>query len=436
MNDTKFGYKSNQTAATMEKTASKIKIPKNVRQIGKIGDQLKIYMEDYVKTYTRQLAESDYASRCMAVLVGEYRHEEDNRNVFIYGAILVENCFEDGKIVLKEDSWAMIYEKIKQYFSEAEIVGWYYGGTGFGTDEITSLREFHIDNFAGRDKVLLTYDVLEKEDNFYIYDGYDLKQQPGYYIYYEKNLEMQNYMVDHKKVKHEELEINDRAMKEIRTILKEKKQPLDSDKEQRNMLRLGYAAGGLMTVVALVVGITVMNNTDRMKQLEQQVSSISKDIFDKDTNKNKDTSKEVAAITPIHDQDLVDEPNVDVSKGDNVDSVETSGNKTTPMPTKGTDEVTITPTIIPTLEPTKSPTVTPTATQAPAETPIPTKGADQTTSNIDVTKLKTYQVKSGDTLAGICMRLYGNYNMQKTIKELNQLVDENVIFEGQELLVP
>lgn len=434
MNDTKLSYKSNQTAATSEKTTSKIKIPKNVRQIGKIGDQLKIYMEDYVKTYTRQLAESDYASRCMAILVGEYRHEEEDRNVFIYGAILVENCLEDGRIVLKEDSWAHIYEKIKLYFSEAEIVGWYYGGTGFGTEEINLLREVHIDNFAGRDKLLLTYDVLEKEDNFYLYDGYGLKQQPGYYIYYEKNLEMQNYMVDHKKIKNEELEVSDRAMKEIRTILKEKKPPVEAEKEQRTMLRLGYAAGGLMTVVALVVGITVMNNTEKMKQIEQTVNSISKNIFDKDNNKGN-TDKGIAAITPIHEQDPEDETKVDTSKGKD-DAVETSGNKTTPMPTKGTDELTKTPTLTPTLAPTESPTQTPTVTLAPTQTLTPTQEANKPTSNIDVSKLKIYRVKSGDTLASICMRLYGDYKMQSTIKELNQLVDENVIFEGQELLIP
>ena len=435
MSDSKLGYKSNQTA-TPEKANSKIKIPKNVRQIGKIGDQLKIYMEDYVKTYTRQLAESDYASRCLAILVGEYRHDDQDRNVFIYGAILAEDCFEDGKIVLREDTWACIYEKIKQYFSEAEIVGWYYGGTGFGTEEIASLREVHIDNFASRDKLLLTYDVLEKEDNFYLYDGYELKLQPGYYIYYEKNIEMQNYMVENKKIKHEELEVNDRAMKEIRTILKEKKQPVEPEKEQRMMLRLGYAAGGLMTVVALVVGVTVMNNAEKMRQIEQTVNSLSQNIFDKDSNKdsNKDTNnKDVAAITPITDQDIEDDTKVDLSESNQgEDAVEVSGNKTTPIPTKEA-EVTKEP-VEATPTPTIAPTVEPTPTKEP--TPAPTKEPDKPTSNIDTTKLKTYRVKSGDTLASICIRLYGNYNMLSTIKELNQLADENVIYEGQELLVP
>ena len=58
------------------------------------------------------------------------------------------------------------------------------------------------------------------------------------------------------------------------------------------------------------------------------------------------------------------------------------------------------------------------------------------TSAMDPSKLRKYTVKSGDTIAGICMKLYGDYGNMKTIKELNQLVDENKIFEGQVLLIP
>ena len=35
-----------------------IKLPKNIRQIGTCTGTLKIYMEDYVETWTRQYAEN------------------------------------------------------------------------------------------------------------------------------------------------------------------------------------------------------------------------------------------------------------------------------------------------------------------------------------------------------------------------------------------
>ena len=50
------------------------------------------------------------------------------------------------------------------------------------------------------DRVLLSLihiliDALENEDAFYQFENYSLKKQRGYYIYYETNQEMKNYML-------------------------------------------------------------------------------------------------------------------------------------------------------------------------------------------------------------------------------------------------
>ena len=59
-------------------------------------------------------------------------------------------------------------------------------------------KKVHIDNFAGQDKTLLTFDNVEKEEVFHFYENGSLCPHEGYYIYYEKNEEMQNYMIEHK----------------------------------------------------------------------------------------------------------------------------------------------------------------------------------------------------------------------------------------------
>ena len=272
---------------TTSKAGAKVKIPKNIRQIGQISDKLRIYVEDYVKTYARQLAEGDYTERCVAVLVGEYTQSEVGRNVFIYGAVEAEGAYFDGKVTFNEGIWAAVYENIKKYFPEGEIVGWYYGGTGFGTEDGDMIKQVHIDNFSGRDKVLLTYDVLEKEDNFYLFESGTIMLQPGYYIYYEKNQEMQGYMVDHKEVAVEETKVDDHAIREIRSILDEKKKPARSktrakakekEKDQKSMQRLVYTAGGLVAAVVLVVGVTVVYNNQRIKGIETSISNLAKNI--------------------------------------------------------------------------------------------------------------------------------------------------------------
>ena len=59
------------------------------------------------------------------------------------------------------------------------------------------ITKIHVDQFPGRDKTLFLMDPLDREDAFFIYEGGKLVQQHGYYIYYERNEDMQNYMVEH-----------------------------------------------------------------------------------------------------------------------------------------------------------------------------------------------------------------------------------------------
>ncbi|MDE6872998.1 MAG: LysM peptidoglycan-binding domain-containing protein, partial [Lachnospiraceae bacterium] len=56
--------------------------------------------------------------------------------------------------------------------------------------------------------------------------------------------------------------------------------------------------------------------------------------------------------------------------------------------------------------------------------------------SVDTSDMEFYIVKPGDTLVGICRRLYGNLDNLEYIKGLNQLNNENLIYIDQELLVP
>lgn len=459
------------------KSNTKIKTPKNVRQIGKIGDSLKIYVEDYVKTYTKQLAEGEYAQRCVAILIGEYRVIDDVKDVFIYGAIGISDAYNGENIQFTEGMWTSTYEMIKQYFPDGEIVGWYYGGTGFGLEEAKRLQQVHLDNFAGGDKLLYTYDILEREDNFYLYVNGAMVLQPGYYIYYERNEEMQSYMVEHKKVKQEEILVEDRAIKEIRTKLQEKQKAPINENEQKTVMRLTYAAGTLIMVVALVVVATIMNNSEKMKTLEEALNTISNRLAIQSNGDNVSEHSSVGEnIFDIDDENSIPASNTNgVKNEDNLEnpmqgsitptpddleskSEETkdvSGDKEDPI-TKGDDsqQVTPTPTTIPTPTENKnsessnvpeSTEGTNTDTDQEAEANTNGEGAQDSntssneskeTSTIDSSKLRKYTVKAGDTIASICLKFYGDYKNMQTIKELNQLVDENKIIEGQVLIIP
>ena len=144
---------------------------KNIRQVGKSTNARKIYIEDYVMTFAKQLAGEDYSTCRVAVLVGQYAKLEQGRCLFISGAVEVEGIDVANGIAFTNDHWTSIYENIKKYFVNTEIVGWFIGGPGYLLEDKERILKAHIDNFAGQDKTLLTYDNMEKEEAFYFYEN-------------------------------------------------------------------------------------------------------------------------------------------------------------------------------------------------------------------------------------------------------------------------
>ena len=62
-------------------------LPKNVRQIGNVSDNPKIYVEDYVDTYLNQLREKAREQPVGVILTGELLKLEDENAVFVSGAV-------------------------------------------------------------------------------------------------------------------------------------------------------------------------------------------------------------------------------------------------------------------------------------------------------------------------------------------------------------
>lgn len=450
---------------------SRRQIPKNLRQIGKINDGIKIYVEDYVKTFIRQLAETEPEGLTAAVLVGEYVKNEQDRFIFIYGAIKLIDIFEEDAIIFTEDTWTTIYETIKHYFPEGEIAGWYIRKNEWTERNYNLLNEVHLDNFAGRDKILMQYDLLEKDGEFYCYENGMLIPQSGYFIYYDKNEEMQDYMIDNKQQKREEEHVTDHAVREFRALYQEKHPPVKKDQKQ-SVMRLMYGAGAVLVMVVLAVGITAMNNYEKVKGLEEALQTISnslhsdnKDsnptkspvgIFDNvDSNNTQDNSDNESfnnnedSSNDFNGMDATDKNGTNNDNNDNKtdnsnNKSNDSDNKAEGSSTENTSsnnntqagqnkensaEVTSTP---------KNPTPTEGASdnKAPTSTPVPDAGQEALKPLYTADQLTAYIVEKGDTLVGICYKLYGNVNQMKIIQELNQIADENKIYIGQELIVP
>ncbi len=169
-------------------------LPKNIRQVGSPRGRHRIYLEDYVYTYLRSAAKNN--ETCAAVFLGKSQVVKDIRYTFVSGVVECSAAvFQWENICLDESFWDYIYKEQKQFFSELEIVGWALGRAGQAMELTPAVEAAHRKYFAGRDKILMLIDILEGEELFFIYEQGYLQKREGYYIYYEKNLAMQEYMI-------------------------------------------------------------------------------------------------------------------------------------------------------------------------------------------------------------------------------------------------
>lgn len=414
-----------------------VRMPKNLRQVGNINDVSKvIYVEDYVMSYTKQLSQTNVSESKVAILLGRYVYSEDVKNIFISGAIEMGNVDLSEDDVFTDDSWTDIYVKIKEYFSDVEIIGWAIIGLGIMFDSDEKIKNIHTENFRGPDKVLLKFDNMEKEEVFYIVENNQFLIQKGYYIYYEKNLEMQNYMIDsnQKEKVHEEYE--DIATKKIRNVIDEKETKKNKKKDKRTT-RLTYVASTAIAVVAILAGSTVLRNYHQMKNLETTLNSLTENL---DTLETTELAKEVSSDTKGkgNNEDKLQENSVDVEtvKG-NVSQTEEVGKSngiTTPTEEtiKETDDFTTPPTTVKESEATEIATTDP----SDAETLDQTDEATETVAAVN--EIKYYIVREGDSLASISKELYSGVDQEKIaiIIELNSIEDKDKIYVGQQLIIP
>lgn len=85
----------------------------------------------------------------------------------------------------------------------------------------------------------------EREDAFFRYDNGTMVQLNGYYIYYEKNSQMQTYMIERNQRKGQETseKVEDKAVRNFRKIIDSKK-PEEREEENFRFFLCCYSMSG------------------------------------------------------------------------------------------------------------------------------------------------------------------------------------------------
>lgn len=376
----------------------KRQLPKNVRQIGNVSDSSKIYIEDYVDTFFNQLCEKAEQEMLGAFLIGETVQEEDQDYIYVYGAIRMNELVVKGKdFIVGDHVWKHACETCKEFFGDAEILGWFIAGGEHSLEINHNINKIHQKYFPREKSIFITKNTRDKEEKYYIYKYREMMECGGHYVYYEKNVEMQNYMIaTRKKAGFTPSEIiEDRVTKSFRSIIREKNEKA----EKQNHSRLVYGMSTFLVLVIVVIGVTMLGSYDRMQNIPDSMDAIS------DKEAKDDDVVEV----------LGENVNTQIDEEEDVDS------KDDGTQTENREE-------------TQTETTQPDTTQTEVTNPQDEQG--ESTEPTVIIPPKTYVVKKGDTLETISREQYGDVYHVDEICKLNGLDDGNLIFIGQKLLLP
>lgn len=394
-------------------------LPKNIRQIGEIKGVRKIYVEDYVYTFLKRMGTDKESTGHIAVLMGKYKWTEGNSYLFIQSAMELQDMEVSMEhLQFTDKEWGEVHDTREQYFKGQEILGWVLSIPGVSFEMNDVIRKTHLNYFAGSDKVLLVMEPTEKEEAFYCYEDGRMQREGGYYIYYEKNEAMQEYMIAYGKNKpiEETEKIPDRAVANFRKALEQKQEPMKEEETKTGHTPV-YALAACVAAAVLAVGFSYASDKGALPGILSRF------------NQSIEKVEETAGLTgqeldgSVNGNSRQDES---MGEGEQRKTVETAADTSaqTSQENKNLSG-----------EPSAIPSETPAASSAGDTTSVSAETPSSVTAGTSIAT-KEYIVKKGDTLSKICMANYGDMSKVQQICELNNLADPEVIFEGQKLRLP
>lgn len=407
-------------------------LPKNIRQIGLAGENYRIYIEDYVYTFLHRAAQAkcqqEEASGILAVFLGENRWQSGTGYTFIRGALLADaGEITEEHIEITQNMWQKIHEEQEKYFEGQEIVGWFLARQSLPMVVSELIGKVHRNQFGG-EKILMLMDTAEQEEAFFRYENNFLVRQSGYYIYYEKNTQMQNYMLEKNPEIQEESQetVQDDAVRAFRSLIQKKKKEEPEETEEKTSV-FSYAATACIVLALAVVGVRFYRNYQVGQNIEGETRTASADIM-QETEITQIPAASVQQVTPTSWAELTESPK-----------------------------------ITPTAEPTLIPTVTISAEEAQiykeesdtrkAQRRIQQKkqneeestgqdnsgqaSSDQDSETTSAMQTRgSYTIRPGDTLYQISIENYGTMDKVADICRANGISENEIIYPGQIIVLP
>ena len=361
------------------------RIPNNIRQIGEVGGTQKIYIEDYAYTYLCRIASENSGRGISAILLGQSNWRDGTSYLFIKSAIVLTDMeINEEHLVFTQEIWNHVYEKNKEYFQEQEIVGWFLSIPGCSMEINQIICQTHLNHFGGNDKILFVMEPLEKEEAFYRYEDGKMIRQTGFYVYYEKNEAMRNYLVSqNEKSEKQSEEFDDAAVHTFRKKIEKK----TGQEQKKAGFPLFKTASVCAAAAVLAVGVLYLNHYKKLKGTEEVLADLE--------NTRQEENKE--AVTPVNAPSAKKDQREEKQEEQIAEKVEDKDRNQQEVQNQTESEK-----------------------EAAADTPAH----------------QSYTIQPGDTMTRISVKNYGTIKKIKEICELNNMSETDTIYPGQIILLP
>ncbi len=390
--------------------------PKNRKQIGMADKRNKIYIEDYVVSYLSQIASDKGKKEGIAGLFGCCREAEDCREFYIYAAAF-EEAGEETE-AFRRESVQKIMRKRAESFADYFFLGWCFIQNTEGGAVWEKFYRSRLDSLMGLPELLLTVEKGTGEEHFYTYPTDMPKEADGYFIFYEQNERMQNFMVDaHWKEEVVRACEPDDVARSCREFYKEKKAA-----KKRNRLAIASCAVFVLLMI-FALGSRVMNafGNEEAKEVAaveygelEDVSESPELKEDFVTGQAGDDLGELPISDDVNKEEVLIQAAPETEGATEETSFKTTVEEDTETNPEESDEA--------------KEEMKPEETVEEQEETNPEKKDEEACA--------TYVVNKGDTLYGICMSFYGDLTLLDEICSLNEIEDMDNILCGQKILLP
>ncbi|MFI3212666.1 MAG: LysM domain-containing protein [Eubacteriales bacterium] len=366
--------------------------PKNIMQIGTVGEYLKVYIEDYVYTFMKQVEQENKEATTRYILYGKEERRDSCHYLFVYGAVEEK---EKNKIVQKD------------YFQMYQVIG--------------------------------RLETKIQQKKIYFKNGTS-NMIEGFFIFYEQNPEMQSYLVHmNKKIEvmertyhargmkkelpnkqedaHNANEIVDKGIsrKKLETIKSENRKAVKSMK-RKPRFKVVSIWSCLMTIMLGIVGVGTMNGYTTMSQfvddigqvleLEQTMNEIDTPIIvvEKTTEEKLAEEMELGEV----DEVVVENSDEEIGFSESI--------------TESEDDIKI--------------EISKEDSEAVISSEVVVMDKQEEATADEKLEHEVYIIQEGDTLAAVCEAKYQSTDKISEVCSLNNIENPDKIIQGQAIILP